>query len=505
MFRRLISATVFVILSAANLVAVDAPAKVRMLVDFEAPEAIQLGPSQATASIVPIDGSRRLEIATEADAKWPSVRIAPAAGSWDLSDFYSVQIDIRNPQDVPVRVLLSLHGPQSDGQTDCSVSATTVAPGGTATLEAPFGVWHGENREIDPSKIVAVSVLLDRPGRSHKFVVDDIRAVPWGLSALDELASDEFFQKLTPTLGRGVNLGNMLEAPREGAWGVRLEARYFRLIQVAGFDSVRIPVRWSAHAGQEAPYHIDQEFFDRVEWAVRQAMSHRLYAVLNMHHYEEIFDHPEEHRERFLALWGQIAERFKDYPQALYFELLNEPHAKLDAQKWNDLLRAAIATVRQTNPIRKIVIGPGEWNSVSALPSLMLPEEDRHLIVTFHYYNPFQFTHQGAGWVGGNADRWLGTTWTGTPGERQAVIRDLDKALAWAVKHRRPMYLGEFGAYSKADLESRARWTRFVADEAVKRKMSFAYWEFCAGFGVYDPRENSWVGPLKDALLPGPE
>ena len=47
-------------------------------------------------------------------------------------------------------------------------------------------------------------------------------------------------------------------------------------------------------------------------------------------------------------------------------------------------------------------------------------------------------------------------------------MRDLDKAIAWAVKHRRPIYLGEFGAYSKADMESRARWTRFVADEALE-------------------------------------
>jgi endoglucanase len=78
----------------------------------------------------------------------------------------------------------------------------------------------------------------------------------------------------------------------------------------------------------------------------------------------------------------------------------------------------------------------------------------------------------------------------------------LDKALAWSVKHRRPIYLGEFGAYSKADMESRARWTRFVAAEAAKRKIAFAYWEFCAGFGVYDPDREDWREPLKDALLP---
>ena len=50
-------------------------------------------------------------------------------------------------------------------------------------------------------------------------------------------------------------------------------------------------------------------------------------------------------------------------------------------------------------------------------------------------------------------------------------------------------------------MDSRARWTRFVAEEAAKRKIGFGYWEFCTGFGVYDPDKNVRREPLKDALL----
>jgi endoglucanase len=135
------------------------------------------------------------------------------------------------------------------------------------------------------------------------------------------------------------------------------------------------------------------------------------------------------------------------------------------------------------------------------LENLRLPEDDRNLVVTFHYYSPFKFTHQGASWVGGQSQAWLGTRWTGTKEEQRAVTRDLDTAITWAVKHRRPIYMGEFGAYSKADLDSRARWTRFVADEAIRRKIGFGYWEFCSGFGVYDSQRGQWVGPLEEALL----
>lgn len=322
-----------------------------------------------------------------------------------------------------------------------------------------------------------------------------------GGSPDNSVSNDPFFRQLKPVFGRGVNLGNALEAPKEGEWGVVLKDEYFQQIQEAGFDSVRLPVRWSAHAGESAPYHIDPKFFDRVDWAVRQALNRQLTPVLNMHHYDALCEQPDAHRERFLAMWRQIAEHYKDYPPRLALELLNEPHGKFTAEKWNRLLAEGIAVVRQSNPTRQILAGPIEWNSIAKLPSLELPEKDRNLVVTVHYYNPFHFTHQGASWVGQESRKWLGTKWMGTPAEQQAVRQDLDKAIAWAVRHRRPIYLGEFGAYSKADMESRVRWTRFVAGEAVKRKMGFGYWEFCSGFGVYDARRNQWVEPLKKALL----
>ena len=282
-----------------------------------------------------------------------------------------------------------------------------------------------------------------------------------------------------------------------------LKAEYFEKIAAAGFDSVRIPVRWSAHAAAEAPYAIDAKFFDRVDWAVNQSLKRRLIPILNMHHYDGMMDDPEKHRERFVGLWKQIAEHYKNYPATLRFELLNEPHNKLTADEWNRDLAAALAVVRQSNPTREVVLGPVAWNGIGELGGLKLPENDHHLVVTVHYYNPFHFTHQGAEFVP-DSQPWLGTKWTGSKTEQQAITRDFDTAILWAVKHQRPIYLGEFGSFHKADLESPEApvGTRFIADEAgSKRKMSFAYWEFCSSFGVYDPERNQWIEPIKAALL----
>ena len=303
-------------------------------------------------------------------------------------------------------------------------------------------------------------------------------------------------------LGRGVNLGNALEAPAEGDWGVTLEAEYFQLIAEQGFDSVRIPIRWSAHASQNEPYHISRSFFDRVDWAVSNAISQDLAVVINFHHYDGIFSDPQGQEERFLALWRQVAEHYQDAPTELVFEILNEPHEQLEAVDWNLLLVKALSVIRETNPERAVVVGPPNWNAIHQLGYLALPEDDRNLIVTFHYYEPFEFTHQGAEWNPGS-DEWLGNTWHGMEDQKQAIIRDMDLAAAWAEHNNRPLYMGEFGAYSKADMDSRAEWTAFVVKTASARNISWAYWEFCAGFGIYDPLLDMWIKPLVAALLSG--
>lgn len=300
-------------------------------------------------------------------------------------------------------------------------------------------------------------------------------------------------------LGRGMNLGNALEAPTEGEWGVRLQPQYFRAIKDAGFDTVRLPVRWSAHAATAAPYAIDPKFAARVDWAIDQALANKLNIIVNVHHYEEMDTKPDEHLPRLVGLWEQIAARYKDRPDAVYFELLNEPHDKLTEKKWNAALPEALAAVRKTNPNRAVIVGPGQWNGIWALDKLELPE-DANLIVTVHCYAPFQFTHQGAPWVK-DADKWKGKKWEGTEAEQAAVRKELAQAAAWGKKHDRPMFLGEFGAYQAADMASRARWTRFIARQAERLGMSWAYWEFCSGFGAYDPRAESWYRPLRAALL----
>jgi endoglucanase len=135
------------------------------------------------------------------------------------------------------------------------------------------------------------------------------------------------------------------------------------------------------------------------------------------------------------------------------------------------------------------------------LPSLRLPERDRNILVTFHYYEPFRFTHQGASWTDLTTLRGVG--W-GSEEDRARLARDFAKVAAWSKASGRPVLLGEFGAYDKSGtpMPLRVAYTGAVAREAEKNGFSWAYWQFDGDFIAYDIARDSWVEPIRDALIP---
>jgi endoglucanase len=327
------------------------------------------------------------------------------------------------------------------------------------------------------------------------------------LAALPALACD--FQQAPQAraescnrlLAKSINFGNMLDHVREGMAGPALRDEFIALTAKGGFTAIRLPIRWDAQAAYQPPYTIDPEFFARIDGVVKLALEHKLAIVLDMHHYTGMMSDPDAELPRFLGLWKQVAEHYRDAPAPVIFEVLNEPHHKLTQSKWNDALAAVLPVIRASNPHRTLIVGGADWNSRKMLPSLKLPQDDRNLIATFHYYEPMEVTHQGAEWVSG-AGAWMGSTWRGRAPELRALRDAFDGVADWAKREQRPIYLGEFGAYSKADHASRIAWTRAVREHAEARGFSWAYWELAAGFGVLEPHSLAWRKPLFDALLP---
>lgn len=308
------------------------------------------------------------------------------------------------------------------------------------------------------------------------------------LSAADQVAQ----------MKRGVNIVGYDPLWRDAA-KARFKPKHFEIIKDGGFDHVRINLYGFNHMNEKL--EVAPAWFATLDALVQQALAQRLHVVLDEHDYEACSQDAGECRRRVLAFWTQVAEHYRESPPQVMFEILNEPSRAMDAH-WNALLVDALAVIRKTNPTRNVVIGPAFWNNISWLPKLELPKDDRHIIVTVHYYLPMRFTHQGARWTP-EYQNVSGVTW-GTPEERAALGKDFDGVQSWAKSNDRPILLGEFGAYDKGPLDSRVAYTAAVARAAEQRGWAWSYWQFDSNFVVYLIDDEKWNEPIHRALVPLP-
>jgi endoglucanase len=330
---------------------------------------------------------------------------------------------------------------------------------------------------------------------------------------------------------KGINLGNRLDAPNEGDWGGTIQAEDFPFIAQRGFDHVRIPIRFSGHALATPPYTIDAAFFDRVDTVLDQAVAARLAVVVDMHAYDELAANVAAHRDRFVALWTQVAARYRDRPDTVAFELLNEPSGQLDTT-WNDVVLPAIQAIRATNPRRLLIVDAVFWADPTKLATLTLPD-DANIMASIHLYEPKLFSFQGQDWIGA-AFLTTGVIFPGPPPapiEPVQAAKDAAWANQWFIDYNtkpaatnpsgpatitaqlalltayrqsqgRTVYNGEWGPQDGGALDSRVRLVTEVRQQCESAGIGWAIWEDPVNMSLFDSRAGTWLTAIIDALLP---
>ncbi len=303
----------------------------------------------------------------------------------------------------------------------------------------------------------------------------------------------EVYSQITPgdalvQMGRGINLGNTLEPPYEGGWnnGVAQEY-YFDAYERAGFKTVRIPVRWDEHTMTGSPYHVNDTWMDRVEEVVDWALKRNLFVIINAHHEQWLKDNYADPaiRARFDSIWVQIAERFKDKSDSLFFEIINEPKGLTQTQI-DDLNERILGIIRKTNPTRIVIYSGNEWSNSDQLMAAKIPDDD-YIMGYFHSYNPWSFAGQGEG------------TW-GTEADKNA-IRDKFKTVGdWAKQNDLAIMISEFGAVNTCDYNSRMRHYAFYVESSMINNIPFMSWDDGGEFSVYQRNDDAW-NEIKDILI----
>ena len=298
-------------------------------------------------------------------------------------------------------------------------------------------------------------------------------------------------------MGRGVNVLGYDPYWQDGP--AHFQARHFAEIKKAGFSTLRVNLQAFKHMDRDG--RLDPAWLKKLDWVVHGALANGLIVILDEHDFDACSHDLNFCRTALRDFWVQVATRYRDTPNTVLFELLNEPHAALTPEVWNGLLADMIQLGAQDQPRAHSGDRAGQVELALRTRRARLPEDDRNIVVTFHYYLPMEFTHQGATWAGDRLKDLHDVTW-GTPADRARIDADFDRVQHWSQAHHRPIFLGEFGALENSPVEMRALYDNSVARAAEKRGFAWAYWQFDGNFIVWDMKTDGWVRPILDALVP---
>lgn len=324
------------------------------------------------------------------------------------------------------------------------------------------------------------------PGTVNLLLVFLLAALAWPADAAE----------CGPALGRGINILGY-DGIWEGYQNAPFRLENLSAIRKAGFSHVRINFFGFKHMNSENV--LDEAVLRRLDFVIEQVLARKLIPILDEHDTDLCQRAVATCAEKLKAFWRQIASRYAGRYPALLFDILNEPGGNMTSAQWNSLLGECLHIIRAGSPDRGVIVAA--LNTEEApIDELALPAEDRRLIVTFHYYAPLRFTHQGAPWSPTFSK--IGPLNWGSAEHEAKIMADFDRIRLWAEKERRPIYLGEFGVYERAPSDSRTKYLSFVARTAERYGWAWAYWQFDHDFAAFDGARQAWNRDILRAIIP---
>jgi endoglucanase len=336
--------------------------------------------------------------------------------------------------------------------------------------------------------------MSDRPSRPIAIVGAAIAMCFCLVGATERAWSAERAAEVLKSMGAGVNILGY-----DGIWDGHSDSPFrlnsLRRIRDAGFHHVRINL--IAFGRMNSDHRLNPTTLQALDNVIEQAIVAGLIPIIDEHDVDECQETPKSCAEKLRAFWLEISARYAhQYPTVVY-EILNEPGGNMDRDAWNALALAILKIIRNVDTDRVVVVSGLNSDEPQNMQNIDLPDRDRNIILTVHYYKPFAFTHQGAPWSELKSSRHI--PW-GTASDKDNVQKDFTAIGRWA--RGRPVYLGEFGVYEKAGIESRAPYLSFIARSAELEGWSWACWQFDHDFALFDWQKDRWVAPLLRALIP---
>ena len=341
---------------------------------------------------------------------------------------------------------------------------------------------------------------------------------------------------------RGTNISHWLSQSEQRGEARRLHIQEddFARLEELGFDFVRIPideVQFWDEQGNKLP-----EAWDLLNNALDWSKEHNLRAIVDLHiirsHYFNAVNEgdkaantlftSDEAQEGLINLWRQLSEFLKDRScDWVAYEFMNEPVAE-EHEQWNQLVAKVHKALRELEPQRTLVIGSNRWQGHETMKYLKVPEGDKNIILSFHYYNPMLLTHYGAWWSPLCAAYKGKVNYPGVlvskedydaapdaikPELKQYTeeVWNIDKireqfkdAIEAAKKYDLQLFCGEWGVYEPVDRELAYNWYRDMLTVFDEFNIAWTTWCYDADFGFWDQQRHTYKDrPLVELLMSG--
>jgi aryl-phospho-beta-D-glucosidase BglC (GH1 family) len=298
------------------------------------------------------------------------------------------------------------------------------------------------------------------------------------------------------------------------------DAQDIALMARLGFDNVRLSI--DATPLEQYPHGADglnAEFVGRLDKAVDTMLADGLAVEIDLHpedSYKQPLRTDGNAVDRLTALWRRLAAHYATRdPERVFFEIMNEPEVN-DAYRWEGIQARVAAAIREVAPKNTIIATGPNYSSIADLLT-QNPLADGNVIYNFHFYNPHEFTHQGAGWGTGWWVYTHGIPYPATESTMAELVKEvpdaanrfalenywldhwdghrirllIDEAAAWGHANNVPLICNEFGAYREhTDEQSRMNWIRDVRTALEADGIGWTMWDYRGGFGVVSKQDG---------------
>lgn len=325
-------------------------------------------------------------------------------------------------------------------------------------------------------------------------------------------------------LKKGINLGGWLSqcVHTKPHYDSFISKQDIQRISSWGLDHVRLPIDCEVIETEDG--RLRNDGFCYIDSCIGWCKEYGLRMILDIHktagytfnnafQQENSLFTSEGLQSRFIEIWSELARRYGKEKDTVIFELLNEVVENENSEPWNKLAFSTISAIRKYAPVTQIIIGGTEWNSVRAVALLDKPF-DQNVIYTFHFYEPFVFTHQNAHWVPAIKDLHINypssvedyINAAKTVGEQAAFIFKNDvkeigasmleqliiHAVTVAEERGVALYCGEYGVIDQAPPDGTLRWFKDIHQVFEKYHIGRAAWSYKEmDFGIEGPHYAS--------------